>query len=115
MKSIINALKDAALAPVARWIINKYNHNLRKLGEMTKLSLDCQKQQISMALDLRGEQTPIELTLHYRVESPSVIEITEVHSSREWITTLANEMISAKSKQIEVPAFVTAVLSKIIQ
>jgi metal-responsive CopG/Arc/MetJ family transcriptional regulator len=115
MKSIINALKDAALAPVARWIINKYNHNLRKLGEMTILRLDCQKQQLSMAFDLRGEQTPIELTLHYHVQSPSVIEITEVHSSREWITTLANDIISAKSKQIEVPAFVTAALSKIIQ
>jgi len=66
MKSIINALKDAALVPVARRIIKKYliKYHLQKIVQMNRLQIDSEKQEIFMALDLQGEPTSIELTIH---------------------------------------------------
>ena len=112
LKHIANKAKDVALQLVAAWIVNRYH--LKKLGQMTKLQLDSDKGEIFIALDLHGEQTPIELTIHYRVLSPTEIEIANVHSSREWIATLANDMIPANQKRITVPETVTKALSKFI-
>jgi hypothetical protein len=112
VKHIANKAKDVALRLVARWIVNKFY--LKKLGQMTKLQLDSEKEEIYLALDLHGEQSPIELTIHYRLLSSNQIEIVNVWSSRDWIATLINEIIPAKNKQIPVPAVVTAALSKII-
>ena len=82
---------------------------------MTRLQLDSEKQEIYVTLDLHGEQSPIELTIHYRLLSSTQIEIVNVCSSRNWIATLVNEMVPTKNKQITVPAAVTAALSKIIR
>ena len=82
---------------------------------MTKLQLDSEKQEIYLALDLHGEQSPIELTIHYRLLSSTQIEIANVWSSRDWMATFVNEMVPAKNKQITVPTAVTAALSKIIR
>ena len=116
MKSIINALKDAALVPVARRIINKYliKYHLQQIVQMNRLQINSEKQEIFVALDLQGEPTSIELTIHYRVLSSTCIEITDVRSSREWITTLVNDIVPAEKKQIPVRAIVTTVLSKLI-
>lgn len=112
-KFIANKGKDVALQLVAAWIVNKYH--LNKLGQMTALRLDSDKQEIFIALDLHGEQTPIELTIQYRVLSPTQIEIADVQSSRAWIATLANEMVPAEKKRITVPEAVTTALSKLIR
>lgn len=112
-KIIANKGKDIALQFVAAWIVNKYH--LNKLGQMTALRLDSEKQEIFITLDLHGEQTPIELTIQYRVLSSTEIEIADVHSSRAWIATLANEMVPAHQKRITVPEAVTAALSKLIR
>jgi hypothetical protein len=110
---IANKGKDMALQFVAAWIVNKYH--LNKLGQMTSLQLDSEKQEIFIALELHGEQTPIELTIQYRVLSPTQIEIANVCSSRAWVAALANEMVPAEKKRIAVPEAVTAALSKLIR
>ena len=112
-ETIANKAKDIALQHVASRILNKYH--LNKLGKMTSLRLDSEKQEIFIELDLHGEQTPIELTVKYRVLSSTLIEIADVQSSRAWITTLANEIVPADQKRITVPEAVTAALSKIIR
>lgn len=111
-KSIANKARDAALQFVTAWIVNKYH--LKKLGKMTKLQLDSEKSEIFIALDLQGEQTPIELKIHYRLLSATEIEIANVSSSREWIATLANDMVPPEKKRITVPETVTKALSKLI-
>ena len=58
---LVNKVKDIGLQFVATWISNKY---LNKLGTVTNLQLDTEKQEISLTLDLKGEQTPIDVTLH---------------------------------------------------
>ena len=113
MKRIANKAKDVVLRLVARWIVNRFY--VKKLGEMTKLQLDSERQEIYVTLDLHGEQSPIELTIHYRLLSSTQIEIANVCSSRKWIATLVNEMVPAKDKQVAVPAAVTAALSQIFR
>ncbi len=113
LKNIANKAKDVALQFIAAWIVNKYH--LNKLGQMTKLQLDSEKQEVFITLDLHGEKSPIDLTIHYRLLSSTVVEIADVSSSREWIATLVNEMVPAKQKRITVPETVTAALSKFIR
>lgn len=112
IKTILNKAKDATVQLAAKFIINKYK--LDKLGTMTSLNIDSDKRQIFIALDLHGEQTPIELTIHYQVVSPTCLEIREVQSSRTWIATLVNEMIPSEKKRVEVPTALITALSKMI-
>ena len=82
---------------------------------MTILRLDTEKQEISLELALHGEQRPIQVTIHYKVRSPNHIEITSVRSSRDWIATLVNEVLSVEQRQLEVPPAVITALSKLIR
>ena len=101
--------KDAALEHVAKWLANRYHH--KRLGRITDLKLDSSAQEIFLVLDLHGEQAPIELTLHYRVHSPTVLEIAEVQCSRPWITEFINGMVPAEQKRLTVPSTVTRILA----
>ena|SRR5947209_8299977 len=120
-KHIANKAKDAAVQLFATRLINNFDLekfgldvDLRKVGRMTKLKINSEKQELYLTFDLHGEQSPIELTVQYRVLAPTQIEIVSVSSSRDWIATFVNEVLPAKRKQITVPAAVTAALSKIL-
>lgn len=112
-KTFANKAKDLALQRVARWFIN--HHRLNHLGKITALRFDSEAQEIFMMWDLHGEQTPLELTLHYRVRSPTLIEIIDVKASREWITALVNQVIPAEQKRLTVSTTVTQALSKLMK
>ena len=120
-KNIANKAKDSAVQFFATRVLNNFNLeklgldvDFKKLGQMTKLKINSDKQEIYLTLDLHGEQSPIELTVQYRVLTPTQIEIVSVSSSRDWVATLVNEVLPAKRKQITVPAAVTTALSKIL-
>ncbi len=113
LKLLANKAKDAALQFVAAWLVNRCQFN--KLGKMTTLKIDSEKQEIFVELDLRGEESPVELKVDYKVVGPSLIEIGNARSSREWIATLVNEMLPPEQKRIEVPEMVTTALSKLIR
>jgi hypothetical protein len=112
VQSIANRVKDAALEQVAKWIANRYH--LTKLGRITDLRFDSAAQQIFLVLDLLGEQEPIELMVHYQVLSPTEVEITDVHASREWMTALVNQVIPAEQKRLTVSPTVSKLLSKLV-
>ena len=121
-KHIANKVKDAAVQLLATQVLNNFNLekfglgvDLKKLGQMTKLKINSEKQEIYAAFELRGEQSPVELTIQYRLLTPTQIEIVSLSSSRDWIATLVNEVLPAKRKQITVPPAVTAALSKMLQ
>ena len=82
---------------------------------MTTLNIDSEKNEVSMTLQLHGEQTPIEMTIRYKVRSATSLEVIGIHSSRAWIATLVNDLIPAPQKTFEVPPYVTTALSKIIK
>ncbi len=102
-------VKDVALPQVAKWLANHYH--LKRLGRITDLKLDSAAQKIFLALDLHGEKDVIELTLHYRVVSPEVLEIGEVQASRPWITEFINNVIPEEQKRLAVPSTVTRILA----
>lgn len=105
-----NKVKDVALQQLAKWFANRYH--LKPLGRITDLKLDSVAQEISVSLDLHGEQSPVDLTMRYRVASPTTLEISDVKSSRQWIAELINNVIPAEQKCLEVPHAVTQALSK---
>jgi len=57
----------------------------------------------------------VAVTVRYQVLSANQIEITSVSSSRDWIATLANELLPVEQRQIEVPPAVVTALSKVIR
>ena len=101
--------KDAALEHLAMWFANRYH--LKRLGRIKGLKLDSTAQEIFLVMDLHGEQASIELTLQYRVQSPTVLEIAEVQCSRPWITEFINGMVPAEQKRLTVPSTVTRILA----
>lgn len=101
-------LKDLAGAVVVRRVLNL--SPLRKLGTMTSLHIDSQNKQIRAVLELRGEPTPIEVLLYYQVSSPRRIDILQVESSREWISSLINEVLTPDQRRLPVPELVSKLL-----
>jgi len=110
-KKILNEGKDTLVQVVGARISKKY---LKTLGKMTKLRLDSENREISLTLELQGEPIPIELKIQYEILNPTQIEIKHVHSSRDWIATLVNEVIPSERKRINVPSIVATALSKLI-
>lgn len=108
-----NKVKDGALQHLAKWFGN--HSHLKHLGRITGLRIDSIAEEIQMELDLHGEQTPIELTVHYRIISPTLLKIADVKSSRQWIAALINDVIPEEQKCLEVPPAVTRALSKLTQ
>ena len=98
---------------VATWIANKYY--FEKLGKIKTLKIDSENEQVFLELDLKGESTTVEMMVHYRIVNPTLIEIVDVRSSREWMATLANEILPVEQKQITVPKTVTVALSQLIR
>ena len=82
-----------------------------QLGKMTTLQLDTEKRQIRAILDLHGEQTPIDLTIHYILLGSNKIELTDVQSSREWVATLVNQILTPEQRCIPVSTIVYTALS----
>lgn len=110
-KNFANHFKDAALQVVAKWAANR--HQLNKLGRITNLRVNSDAQEVFLDVDLHGEETPVELTVHYRVLSPTLLEIVAVQASRQWMTALINDVIPAEQKRLTVPTAVTRALSKL--
>lgn len=106
-----NKVKDAALQQLAKWFANRYH--LKRLGSITELRFDSAAQEIFVVLALHGEQAPIELTVHYRVLSPTLLEITDVSASRPWITEFVNHVIPEEQKRLAITPAVAKILSKI--
>jgi len=115
-KEVLHAARDSALGASSAWIANTFK--LHRIGKMTSFRIDSDKQQIFATLDLHGEVTPVDLAIDYRiVEEPggTMLEVVRLEASREWITTLVNEMIPADKKRIPVPALLKIALSRVVK
>lgn len=109
-KIFANKAKDLALQGVATWVASRFH--LNKLGKVKDMQLDSEKSQIFLILELEGEDKPIDLTVRYRLLSKTEIEIAEVHASRPWMTTFANDLVPAGQKRFTVSPMVVKALSK---
>ena len=104
MSFLANTLLKPAIAALLR------QYNLDRIGSVTAVELDNGRGQLSVALQLDGENTPIEFEFRYAKVGEDQIEITEVKSSRAWIATLANEFVPPEKKRFPVPAVVFRLL-----
>jgi len=115
--NLATAAKDAAkdiavqaFAPtLSKMLIERYH--LDKVGKLTGLEINRKQLEIKFSLDLRGEQSPIDVAVQFRTLPPNEIEISNVNASREWIAILMNELLPPEKKRFEVPPEAISFLS----
>ena len=109
LKAVRPLVPDAAVQWGAREF---FNHRYNLLGTMTTLQIDSTNKKASFDLELKGETQPVRITINqYKLTSEggkTLIEVTDIDTSREWLTVLARQFMNGK--KFEVPEVVRAVL-----
>jgi hypothetical protein len=101
IRDAFTSLKERALEASARAFINR---QIEKLGVLTKLEIDCRNRAIRGELDLRGEQSPIVISVGSydlsETDGASYIVLHDVNASREWITALLCQYLVGQKLKI---------------
>lgn len=96
-KSFLDKTKGQAVSLAGRQILNSY---LEKYGTMLNFSVQPETKSIDAEILLKGEQSPIKLTLSgYEIggsaEKPT-LRIAKVAASREWLEVVLREFVEGK-------------------
>jgi hypothetical protein len=92
----LNSAKDRLLASGARVRLNKL---IERYGTLVDLQLNTVDRSLSLTLQLKGEQTPVEIHLHeYALstvngKSVLIIDGQKIETSREWLTALIRDRV----------------------
>jgi hypothetical protein len=109
LKAVRPLVPDAAVQWGAREF---FNHRYNSFGTMTTLQIDSTSKKASFDLELKGESQPVRMTINqYKLTTAggqTFIEVTDIDTSREWLTVLARQFMNGK--KFEVPEVVRAVL-----
>jgi hypothetical protein len=95
----LNSAKDRLLATGVRAHFNKL---IERYGTLLELQLNTVARSLSLTLQLKGEQTPVEIRVHeYTLSSAEgksvlVIDGKKVDTSREWLTELIQDRVGEK-------------------
>ena len=95
----LNSAKDRLLATGARAHFNKL---IERYWTLLELQLNTVARSLSLTLQLKGEQTPVEIRVHeYTLSSAEgksvlVIDGKKVDTSREWLTELIRDRVGEK-------------------
>ena len=99
-----------SLAPIlSKQLIERYH--LDKIGKLSAIEINRRQLQVKFSLELRGEQSPIDVEVQFRTLPTNELEITSVTASREWIAILINELVPAVKKRFDVPEEAISCLS----
>ena len=113
------ATSSLASSTLGGWLIGRIiPFNFEKWGKMTSLKLDSQNGQIEAVVELKGEDQPVELKIAYHLieqDGKTQMAIDRVESSREWLTTLLNEVALKHNNPIEIPPQAAALLRGILK
>ena len=95
--SFFDRLKGQAVSLAARQFLNNY---LEKYGTMLNFSVQPETKTIHAEILLKGEQSPIKLTLSgYEIggttEKP-VLRVAKTEASREWLEVVLREFVEGK-------------------
>ncbi len=109
VQKVLRDSKDAALAFGTRVFLNT---RLRGIGDMTELVIDTKKQSVRVRVNLLGEAEAIEIDvkkylLTERGEK-SVLTISDVTTSREWLTEALRQFVVGRP--ITIPPAAGAIL-----
>jgi hypothetical protein len=113
LTTIIKTLAPLMPEPMLAWGAREYfNHRYKSIGTMTTLQIDPKSKSAMLDLELKGETQTLRVTIgRYEMTSEgdkTFIEIKEFETSREWINTLAGDLL--KGRKFVVPAAIKAVL-----
>jgi hypothetical protein len=90
-------LNSFASAAVRQTLNSTY---LQPYGSLTELVIDSENKSLSLKLELKGEAQPIEISIprYQLIErgEDTYIDLGEIVTSREWLTTLLREHLNAK-------------------
>jgi hypothetical protein len=95
----LNSAKDRLLASGARARLNKL---IEGYGTLLDLQLNTVDRSLSLTLNLKGEETPVEIQLHEytlsTVDGKSVLifDGRRIETSREWLTALIHDRVGEK-------------------
>jgi hypothetical protein len=95
----LNSAKDQLLAKGAKTHCNKL---IEPYGSLLDLQLNTAARSISATLQLKGEQTPIDIHVHEytlsAAEGKSVLLLdgSKIDTSREWLTALIRDKVNQK-------------------
>ncbi len=112
LSSIANALgaaRDRAVEAAARGFISQ---KIQRFGELKRLELDTRQKRMELEVALKGEVSPVNLTIDgyevVRRGSEAYLVVRQVRASREWIALAAEEY--AVGQEFKLPASAAAVL-----
>jgi hypothetical protein len=95
----LNSAKDRLLATGAK---ARFNKLIERYGTLLEFQLNTVARSLSLTLQLKGEQTPVEIRVHEytlsTAEGKSVLMIDgkKVDTSREWLTELIRDRVGEK-------------------
>ncbi len=96
--SFFDRLKGQAVSMAARQILQSY---LQKYGSMLNLSVQPETKSIDAEILLKGESSPIKLTLSgYEISGTAdkpTLSIAKVAASREWLEVVLREFVEGKA------------------
>jgi hypothetical protein len=96
---VLNSAKDRLLASGARTHINRL---IERYGTLLDFQLNTADRSLFLTLQLKGEQTPVEIRLHeYTLSTANgksvlIIDGGKVDTSREWLTALIRDRVGEK-------------------
>ena len=93
---------------IAESVIKKLlNSEVERYGYMLNLNIDSAAKQITAEILPAGEQTPITITAHYKFthkQGEAQIKLSNIQTSREWITVLITELMQGQHSMPLPPA-----------
>jgi hypothetical protein len=114
----INEIKYSSYGTVAEWtlkyLINKYNFNLERYGNMSELKINTDDKKITLTLDLKGEDHPIYVEAKYKLEhlecGEPLMKIEDVDFSREWLKNLFDDYVPKENLEFPIPSNASGLL-----
>ncbi len=113
--NIFNQIASGARDLILQQALN-YFLSAQKIIEVetkTTVRLDAEQHLLYLHLQLKGESTPTELTISYRITQEDEIEILGIESTKEWIKNAVGYLISQGSIKIRPEELLPETLSHI--
>jgi hypothetical protein len=114
-KKTIEAKDSVVSFGLKEYLLERY---VKKYGgKMLSFKLDTNEKQVEMSVELKGESSPIDITIRYETEGSGdgmVLRATSIVASREWLNLVAAELLrSGKIPPFQVSG-IPGVAAKII-
>jgi hypothetical protein len=81
-----------------------FNRKTRRFAKMLKLDINSEDKTIDLEVLLKGEASPLAIHIgHYEIKTgeESGIRISQIHTSREWLTELIHTFASERTVHIK--------------